>query len=55
MFEKLKDFLKVNSKAFTAILVGSIMAIETSGYRSVDNVLGSTDWLRDVSHNVRSS
>ena len=31
MFEKVKNFLKVNKGAFTAILVGSIMAIVIGG------------------------
>ena len=48
MFEKLKDFLKVTEKAFTAILVGSIMAIETSGCQQTNNDFDQTDRVRDV-------
>ena len=50
--EKAKSLLTVNAKAFTAILVGSIMAIDTSGYRSVDNVVGKSDRVRNVNHHL---
>ena len=50
--EKVKAILTPNEKGFTAILVGSIMAIDTSGYRSVDNVVGKSDRVRNVSDHL---
>jgi len=50
--ESMKKFFVPTTKAFTAVLVGSIMAIEASGYRMVDNVLGSINWLGAPDHHV---
>lgn len=43
--DKVKAKLTPNTKAFTAVLVGSIMAIGTSGSRMRNNDSGSINWL----------
>lgn len=44
-----------NKKGFTAILVGSIMAIETSGCRTTDNDFDQIDWVRDAHNHICGS
>jgi hypothetical protein len=48
--DKVKAKLTPNTKAFTAVLVGSIMAIGTSGCHTANNDSGSINWL-GVAHN----
>ena len=50
--DKVKAKLTPNTKAFTAVLVGSIMAIGTSGSRMRNNDSGSINWLGALDHHV---
>jgi hypothetical protein len=50
--DKVKAKLAPNTKAFTAVLVGSIMAIGTSGCHTTNNDSGSTDWVRALNYHI---